>query len=95
MKTTVQINEFIKNYKIKNILLDNFEKLLKNNSEKQLDIIDKDIAINSKKIEYKKTENNFHSFQNSILRNDTEIGYYTLVFDNDVNLVDEYFVIFN
>ena len=73
MKTANQINDFIKSNNIKNELVNNFEKLLENNSETDLDLIDKNVVINFREIEYKRTENNFHSFQTSILRNENWI----------------------
>jgi len=94
MKTVNQINEFIESNNIKNELVNNFKKLLENNSATDLDLIDKNVVINFREIEYKRTENNFHSFQTSILRNENKIGYYALVYDNDANLIDEFFNIF-
>ena len=88
-----RINEFIENHNIKNELKSNFERLLKKNSEKELDIADKNITIDSENIEYKKTEFNFHFFQSSILKNQNKKGYYALIYDDNVNLIDELFVI--
>lgn len=71
----------------------NFERLLKNTSEKELDISDKNICIDLENIEYKKTEFNFHFFQSSLLKNHNKIGYFALIYDDSVNLIDQLFVI--
>lgn len=88
-----KINEFIENNNIKNELTSNFERLLKNTSKKELDITEKNICIDLENIEYKKTEFNFHFFQSSILKNHNKIGYYALIYDDNMNLTDELFVI--
>ena len=91
--TALQINEFIEKNKIQEKLINNFSRLLEKNSAKELDLIDKNIKINSKEIEYKRTENNFNSFRSPILKNNIEIGYYELVFDEKTKLIDEFFVV--
>ena len=93
MTTALQINEFIEKNKIQEKLINNFSRLLEKNSAKELDLIDKNIKINSKEIEYKRTENNFNSFRSPILKNNIEIGYYELVFDEKTKLIDEFFVV--
>ena len=93
MKNSLQINELFEIDKIQKLLIESFEKILGNISENELDIIDKNIHINSIKIKYRKTKNNFHSFQSPIIKMNTEIGYYSLVYDNNLNQIDEYFVI--
>ena len=57
--------------------------------EKELDITEKNICIDLENIEYKKTEFNFHFFQSSILKNHNKIGYYALIYDDNMNLTDE------
>ena len=90
-----RFNEFFGELNITNELTTHFKKLLKNSSEKDLDIADKNICIDLENLEYKKTEFNFHSFQCSILKDQNKIGYYSLIYDENAKLIDELFVIFS
>lgn len=94
MKDTNQINEFIENHNLKNELLNSFNYLLEKNSSGDLDIEDKNISINENVIKYKQLETGFHSFQSPILKNGLEIGYYSLDYDNDAEIIDSFFVIY-
>ncbi len=64
--TEQQINQFIRIQKIEDEMQKSFEYLLNGNTSNELDINSKNISINPKKIIYKLTELNFHSFQTSI-----------------------------
>lgn len=94
MKDTNQLNEFIENHNLKNELLNSFNYLLEKNSSGDLDIEEKSISINENVIKYKQLETCFHSFQSPILKNGLEIGYYSLDYDNDAEIIDSFFVIY-
>jgi len=93
MTTPLQIKEFIENYKIKTELEKSFIYLLESNSCEDLNIENKDIQINSNNIKYNLRALNFHLFKTSILKENNEIGYYALEYDQKFNLIDNYFVI--
>jgi len=93
MKSTNQIKEFIKNHNLKNELLNSFKDLLEKNSLGDLDIEDKNISINENIIKYKLLETGFHSFQTPILKNGFEIGYYSLDYDDNGEIIDNFFII--
>ncbi|WP_433811417.1 hypothetical protein [Flavobacterium johnsoniae] len=89
----MKINEFINKHKIQEKILNSFSHIVNSNKIKDLNIEDKEIPIDIKKIDYKQTELNQHSFQTSILKNKKEIGYYAVFFTNDGNEIDDFFVI--
>lgn len=93
MTNNHEINYFIENHNIKKELKNNFEHLLKNNYATELDIIDKNISLDTENIEYKKTEISYHLFKCSILRDQNGTGYYALIYDDNGNLIDELFLI--
>ncbi len=89
----MEINEFINKHKIQEKILNSFSHLVNSNKIEDLNIENKEVSINIKKIDYKKTELNQHSFQTSILKNKKEIGYYAVIFTNEGNEIDDFFVI--
>jgi nicotinamide mononucleotide adenylyltransferase len=71
-----------------------FKNILKNHTCEELDIENKKISINSKNIERFKTELGYNEFKTSIFNElGKEIGYFSLVFTNENEEIDEYFVI--
>ncbi|MGN7784604.1 hypothetical protein ACTJIJ_08760 [Niabella sp. 22666] len=94
MITEEEIEVFIKAHNVKMQLLQSFKSLLEKNSEADLDIADKNIAIDISDIRTKITKSGALSFSASI--NDAEqqrLGYYALVFSLGGQLWDEFFVI--
>jgi hypothetical protein len=89
----MEINEFINKHKIQEKILNSFSHLVNSNKIEDLNIENKKVSINIKKIDYKKNELNQHSFQTSILKNKKEIGYYAVIFTNEGNEIDDFFVI--
>jgi len=93
MKSTNQIEEFIENHNLKNELSNSFKYLLENNSLEDLGIEDKNISIDANIIRYKILETGFHSFQTPILKDGSAVGYYSLDYDNNAEIIDDFFII--
>lgn len=93
-ETEEEINQFIRIQKIEDEMQKSFESLLNGNTSDELDINSKNISINPKKIIYKLTELNFHSFQTSINNREIEIGYYALLYNCDGKIMYDFFVIY-
>ncbi len=89
-----EINQFIRIQKIEDEIQKSFESLLDDNTSDELNINSKNISINPKKIIYKLTELNFHSFQTSINNGEIEIGYYALLYNDDGKRTDDFFIIY-
>lgn len=89
----MEIKEFINKHKIQEKILNSFSHLVNSNKIEDLNIESKEISINIKKIDYKQTELNQHCFQTSILKEKKEIGYYAVVFTNEGNEIDDFFVL--
>ena len=92
--TEEEINQFIIIHKIEEEIQNSFKCLLDSNTSEELDIDSKNISITSKKIKYKLTELNHHSFQTSINKADVEIGYYALLYNDDGKRTDDFFIIY-
>ncbi|WP_432221898.1 hypothetical protein ACRASX_15595 [Flavobacterium sp. TMP13] len=73
--------------------MNSFSNLVNSNKIEDLIIEDKEISINIKDVNYKQTELNQHSFQTSILKNKIEIGHNAVIFTNEGNEIDDFFVI--
>jgi hypothetical protein len=92
--TEEQINQFIRIQKIEDEMQKSFECLLDDNTSDELNINSKNISIDPKKIKYKLTEVNLHSFQTPINSGEIEIGYYALLYNCDGKKMDDFFVIY-
>ena len=95
MTTAHQITKFVEKYKIKNELKNSFSFLLSVNNCEDLDVEDKNLQIDENIIEYKKTPFGFHLFKTPILKLNHEIGYYALEYDNEFEIIDDFFVIYS
>ncbi|MDP9957446.1 hypothetical protein J2X97_003115 [Epilithonimonas hungarica] len=93
MKDTNQIKEFIENHNVKNKLSNSFKYLLENNSLEDLDIENKNISIDENIIRHKILETGFHSFQTPIFKDGNEIGYCSLDYDDNAEIIDDFFII--
>lgn len=67
MKHEMQKNDLIQKFRIKEQINTSFGTILKENTAEDLDIENKNVSINSRNIEYSKTESGFHRFQTQIL----------------------------
>lgn len=92
MTTINQIKSFIKKYNIENELKKSFSNLLIMNDCEDLNIKDKNIEIDKNNIQYVKTTLGFHLFKTSILKNNEKIGYYALEYDENFEIIDDYFI---
>ena len=90
MTTADQIDEFIEKYKIKEELKNLFEVNCSN-----LEFRDKKYAINIDEIKYEKSVLDFHLFKTPIFKNEQQIGYFAIEHDQDFDVVDDFFVIFD
>ena len=86
-----QIKEFIEKQDIKNELKDSFSSLLSVKNCEDLDIEDKNLQIDENNIEYKKNLFGFHLFRTPILKQNNEIGYYALEYDDEFKIIDDFF----
>lgn len=89
----VQINNFIEKHHVKRKIEKAFKKILKVNSEEDLDIKAKNIFIDPLQINYKKTDFNYHLFSTFIKDKHKTIGLFALVFSDDAEIRDEFFII--
>lgn len=95
MTTINQIKNFIKKYNIENELKKSFSNLLIMNDCEDLNIKDKNIEIDENNIQYVKTTLGFHLFKTAILKNNDKIGYYALEYDENFEIIDDYFIIYD
>ncbi|RRJ89352.1 hypothetical protein EG240_11990 [Paenimyroides tangerinum] len=95
MKTSFESNAFVIKNKIYFQIEKSFLDILEMNAIEELDILDKNISINPQNIEYSLTELNYHQFKTPVF-NDLliEIGSFTLVYSDENELIDEFFVIY-
>ncbi|RZL38892.1 MAG: hypothetical protein EOO96_01925 [Pedobacter sp.] len=90
----IQVCTFIKKYHVKQEMLKLFISLLKNNTIEDLDVTDKKLTLQIEEIEGKLISDNQLLFKAKIIQNNNEIGYYSLIYSNSANLIDEFFVIY-
>lgn len=95
MTTTHQITEFIEKHNIKNELKNSFSHLLSVNNCEDLGIKNKNVQIDENNIEYKKNQFGFHLFKTPILKQNDKIGYYALEYDEEFEIIDDFFVIYD
>ena len=88
-----EINWFIEKYQVKDAIQNNFNHVLKKNSKDKLDLESKDVMIRLQSLNYHKTDLGLHSFQVYIFRKEVKIGYYTLSYSTEGELMDEFFVV--
>lgn len=93
MKNKLEIEDFITIHNVKSELLFLFQEVLNNNSEKDLDLIDKNISINVNNINYIFSNYTFLIFSVPILKNDSVIGFYSLEYDDSGKVIDDFFEI--
>ena len=89
MKNKLEIEDFITIHNVKSELLFLFQEVLNNNSEKDLDLINKNISINVNNINYIFSNYTFLIFSVPILKNDSVIGFYSLEYDDSGKVIDE------
>jgi len=90
MTTAHQIKEFIENYKIKKELKKLFEINCNNEEFKN-----KNYRIEANNIEYERSPLKFHLFKTPILINEKIVGYFAVEYDLKLNLIDDFFVIYD
>ncbi len=94
MKHEMEKDDLIQKFGIKEQIDTSFRAILKENTAEDLDIENKNLSINSRNIEYSKTELGFHIFNTQILdEKNKAIGYIALIVTNTNERIDEYFVI--
>ena len=95
MTTAHQIKDYIEKNNIKNELKNSFLNLLTINNCEDLNVKHKDFQIDENNIEYEQTFLGFHLFKTPILKQNNEIGYYALEYDNNFEIIDDFFVIYD
>ncbi len=94
MKHEIQIQDLIQKFGIREQIDNCFKTILENNTTEDLDIENKNLSINSRKIEYSKTELSFHKFQTQIFNDKNKaIGYIALIISDSGERIDDHFVI--
>ena len=77
-----------------NLLEYSFKGILKNNSEKDLDISSKEnLSLNLLKLETR-IEEDYTIIECDILESDIKIGKFKIVLDTNKKLIDEFFIIY-
>jgi hypothetical protein len=95
VKTPSEINQLIIEFEIREEMESSFKAILENHTSEDLDIENKNISIESEKIEYTITEFGYHKFKVQILdERNIEIGYFALVISKSNERIDEFFVIY-
>lgn len=90
----IQIKEYIEFNNVKEILSNSFKSIIENNSCEDLDVSYKNISIDLNNIEYDSKKNPLITFKCKILNEEKIIGYYSIVFERNRNIIDDFFVIF-
>ncbi len=90
----IQIKEFIEFNNLKEILSNSFKSIIENNTCEDLCVSDKNISIDLNQIEYDSKKNPFITFKCKINNGEKSIGFYSVVFEQTGELIDDFFVIF-
>lgn len=90
----IQIIDFIEMHNIKYSLVENFKNVLKNNSIDDLDITNKNLSIETENIITELIDQVWISFRTKIKQDGNDIGHYSLKYDLNGELIDEYFTIY-
>jgi hypothetical protein len=94
MRNKPKKNDLILEFEIQEQMETSFKTILEKNTAEDLDIENKNVSINSQKIEYSKMDLGYHRFQTLIFdEKNKHIGYYALIVSNNNEIIDEYFVI--
>jgi hypothetical protein len=94
MRNKHKESDLILEFQIQEQMENSFKTILEKNTAGDLDIENKNVSINSQKIEYSKTDLSYHRFQTNILDDkNRNIGYFVLIVSNNNETIDEYFVI--
>ena len=90
----MQINDFFEINNIKEKLGSFFNVLIENNSCEDLNISHKNISINVENIHSEIINNQHFLFKTKVKNRMIELGHYSLIFDPNGKLIDEFFVIY-
>ena len=90
----IQIKEYIESNNVIEILQNSFLSIIENNSCEDLNIESKNVTIEINNIEYVSTKNSLNIFKTKINFNGKAIGYYSLAFQKNGKVEDDFFVIF-
>jgi hypothetical protein len=90
----IQIKEFIEFNNVKEILSNSFKSIIENNTYKDLDVSNKNVSINLDYIKYDSKKNPFITFRCEIINQEKTIGFYSVVFEKNGKIIDDFFVIF-
>ena len=90
----IQIIDFIKTHNIKYSLVENFKNVLETNSIEDLDITTKILSIETENIITELIDEVWILFKTKIKQDGNDIGHYSLKYDLNGELIDEYFTIY-
>jgi hypothetical protein len=90
----MQINDFCEINNIKEKFSSFFNVLIENNSCEDLNISDKNISIDLEKIHSGIIRNQYFLFKTKVINKKKELGHYSLIFEQNGKLIDEFFVIY-
>jgi hypothetical protein len=94
MKYETEKNDLIFGFRIQKQIETAFKTILEKNTVEELDIENKNVSIDSQKIEYSQTDFDNHRFQTQIFdEKNRHIGYFAIIVSNSNERIDEYFVI--
>lgn len=89
-----QILDFIDKHKVYDTLVENFNQVLKTHSIDDLDITDKDLIIQTTKITNDLIDNNCILFTSQVYQRGNKIGRYSLKYNLNGELIDDYFIMY-
>lgn len=90
----IQVIDFIEIHKIKQSLIENFSNVIQHNSMDDLDITTKILSIETENIITELIDEVWISFKTKIKQDGNDIGHYSLKYDLNGELIDEYFIIY-
>lgn len=88
------MKEYIENNNVIQILQNSFMSVIANNSCEDLDIKSKNVSININDITFDSTKSPLIIFKTNINYNGKTIGSYSLVFEQNGKVEDDFFVIY-